>query len=261
MLNNKTMKKTACAVALIALAGILGGCSDAGYEVERITARHIEVGPTVPEDPRIEAFLAPYRDSLSALLDGVIAYSPEYLAKNDRNGALGAWLADLSIDQVTRYLRDKGQDERIDVALFNAGGERTSLPQGDVKRSFVYEFMPFENKYVLVRLGGAQMQQMFRYLADDALRGTFHPLGGMCLTVRDKGSRLSARIGARAFDPKGEYTVLTTDFLFKGGDNMNWFADHRGVLETELKMRESIMDYFAQTDTITLPKDTRYDIR
>ena len=246
---------------LVGAAGLLGSCSDARYEVEHIQARHIEVGPSTPEDPRMAAYLAPYRDSLSALLDGVIAYSPEYLAKNDKNGALGAWLSDLSIDQVNRFLRAKGIDQPIDVALFNAGGERTSLPQGDVKLSFVYEFMPFENTYVLVRLGGEQMEQMFRYLADASLQGTFHPLGGMCLTVRNGGKALSARIGGRAFDPRKEYTVLTTDFLLKGGDNMNWFAVNRGVLETELKMRESIMDYFAEIDTITIPKDLRYDIR
>ena len=257
MLNNKLAHATALAL----LVPLFAGCSDTRYEVEKITARHIEVGPSVPEDARMAQFLAPYRDSLSAQMDQVIAYSPEYLGKNDRNGTLGAWLSDLSIDQAGEYFRQKGIAETIDVALFNAGGERTSLPQGDVKRSFVYEFMPFENTYVLVRLKGEQMEQMFRYLADDALRGTFHPLGGMTLVVRDKGAKLSARIGGKRFDPGKEYNVLTTDFLLKGGDNMNFFATNRGVLETGLKMRESIMDYFAQTDTITLPKDLRYEIK
>lgn len=42
---------------------------------------------------------------------------------------------------------------------------------------------------------------------------------------------------------------------------MTFFAQNQGVLETTLKMRESIMDYFAQTDTITLPKDLRYEIK
>ena len=257
MLNNRLGR-----VALLALLPLsFYGCSSGGYQVEKITASHIEVDPSVPEDVRMEAFLAPYRDSLSALMDQVSAYSPQSLSKNDQNGLLGAWLADLSIGQVEAYLRSQGVDPQIDIALFNAGGERTSLPQGEVKRSFVYEFMPFENKYMLVRLRGEQMEEMFRYLADAALRGTFHPLGGLNLQIRDKGRKITARIGGKRFDPKKEYTVLTTDFLYNGGDNMTFFAQNQGVRETTLKMRESIMDYFAQTDTITLPKDLRYEIK
>lgn len=114
---------------------------------------------------------------------------------------------------------------------------------------------------MLVRLRGQQMEEMFRYLADAALRGTFHPLGGLNLQIRDKGRKITARIGGKRFDPKKEYTVLTTDFLYNGGDNMTFFARNQGVLETSLKMRESIMNYFAQTDTITLPKDLRYEIK
>ena len=158
-------------------------------------------------------------------------------------------------------MAQKGIKEPIDVALFNAGGVRTSLPQGDLKRSFVYEIMPFENTYVLVKLKGEQMQEMFRYLADYVSRGTFHPLGGMCLTIQGGGSDLSAVIGGKKFDPRKEYNVLTTDFLLKGGDNMNFFAQNQGVLETGLKMRESIMDFLAVTDTITIPKDLRYEIK
>lgn len=257
MLNNKVASLT----AVLAAVFLLSGCSDSRYKVEKITARHIEVSPGVPEDPRIAQFLEPYRDSLSAQLDQVISYSPEFLAKNDRNGTLGAWLSDLSIVQVGNYLAQKGIKEPIDVALFNAGGVRTSLPQGDLKRSFVYEIMPFENSYVLVKLKGEQMQEMFRYLADYVSRGTFHPLGGMCLTIQGGGSDLSAVIGGKKFDPRKEYNVLTTDFLLKGGDNMNFFAQNQGVIETGLKMRESIMDFLAVTDTITIPKDLRYEIK
>lgn len=113
----------------------------------------------------MEEFLKPYADSLSAVLDQTVAYSPEYLGKNDRNGALGAWLADLSIAEVEKYLKDKGINEQIHIALFNSGGVRTSMPQGDVKRSFIYELMPFENQYVHVRLKGQAMRDMFEYLA------------------------------------------------------------------------------------------------
>lgn len=138
MLNNRLGR-----VALLALLPLsFYGCSSDGYQVEKITASHIEVDPSVPEDVRMEAFLAPYRDSLSALLDQVIAYSPQSLSKNDQNGLLGAWLADLSIGQVEAYLRSQGVDPQIDIALSTQAAERTSLPQGDVKRSFVYEFMP-----------------------------------------------------------------------------------------------------------------------
>lgn len=257
MLNNKS----ACIAVISVFLPFFAGCRDTGYRVEKIKVQHIEVTPDTPEDPRVAQFLAPYQDSLSALLGETMAYSPEYLAKNDRNGALGAWLGDLAMDRVGKYLKAQGITEPIDAALFNAGGERTSLPAGDVKRSFVYEFMPFENSYVLVKLRGEAMQEMFDYLSADARRGTFHPLGGINLVIRGTDGKVTARVGGKRFDSKKLYHVLTTDFLLKGGDNMNFFAKNEGVLDIKLKMRESIMDYLADTDTITIPKDLRYEIR
>ena len=257
MLNNKI----SALAALFIFAGAAFSCSQPQYRVEKITAEHIEVGPETPSDKEMEEFLKPYADSLSAVLDQTVAYSPEYLGKNDRNGALGAWLADLSIAEVEKYLKDKGINEQIHIALFNSGGVRTSMPQGDVKRSFIYELMPFENQYGLVRLKGQAMRDMFEYLAKDASRGVFHPLGGMCLVAEGGHWSRETTVGQWRLNPEREYTVLTTDFLLKGGDNMNFFADGTDVMATDLKMREAIMDYFSHTDTITIPKDLRYEIK
>ncbi|MDD4819514.1 MAG: 5'-nucleotidase C-terminal domain-containing protein [Flavobacteriales bacterium] len=229
------------------------------YKVTSVTATHIKVSPNTPQDDSMTAFLSQKVDSLSVAMSKVISYSPRFLDKKEPT--LGAWLCDVSMEEVKKYLASQGQYDNIKVALFNAGGMRTTMPQGDINLGFVYEFMPFENSYVLVTLDTETMKEMLDYLAQNAAHGIFHPLGGVHLVYHKDGTwDRTTTIGQWRLTPERTYTVLTTDFLLKGGDNMNFFAKGTNVRPLGIKMREGIMDYLTSHDTINIPNDKRYEL-
>ena len=259
MLN---IKNSALCILVVPMLLAIGcqNISQGEYHVASVTATHIGITPTTLPEESMTKFLSPRVDSLWQAMSEVISYSPRFIGKNDQ--MLGAWLSDVSIEQTKKYLASKGENINIQIALFNAGGMRTTMPQGDVNLGFVYEFMPFENSYVLVTLNNVAMREMFDYLAKSAAQGIFHPLAGMHLVYTKDGQYdHTTTVGQWRLNPERSYTVLTTDFLLKGGDNMNFFAKGTNVRPIKLKMREALMDYITSVDTLTIPNDKRYEIK
>ena len=79
-----------------------------------------------------------------------------------------------------------------DAALYNSGGVRAGLPQGEVTRRDVFAVEPFGNQVVLVTLSGAQFAELL-----------------------EVGAKRSSDFyeGPRLVDTAKTYTVATTDFL------------------------------------------------
>ena len=65
-------------------------------------------------------------------------------------------------------------------------------------------------------------------------------------------------IGQWRLTPGKTYTVLTSDFLHKGGDGMAFFSHGTNVRYLPLKMRDGIMDYVTSHDTLKIPQNPRY---
>ena len=108
MLNIKSILKLLSSMAVIFS---IGACGQPSYEVTHIDARHIEVKPSTPSSSEMDDYLLPMVDSMSAVMDRVISYSPQYADKYE--GRLGAWLADVSIEEVEKYMAEKGEKQGI----------------------------------------------------------------------------------------------------------------------------------------------------
>ena len=254
MLNNKFISKVALAASLLLF---VCSCGETPYMVTHIEARHIEISPTTPSSPDMDSHLSPMIDSMSAVMDKVISYSAQYADKRD--GALCAWLADVSVEEVEKYMEQNGQKVKIDVALFNSGGVRTQMPKGDITVGWVYELMPFDNSYVILEMDNTAMLEMFKYLSGAASKGSYHPLSGMRMVYDKNGNwDRTTTIGQWRLTPGKTYTVLTSDFLHKGGDGMVFLSRGTNVRYLPLKMRDGIMDYVSSHDTLKIPQNPRY---
>jgi hypothetical protein len=56
------------------------------------------------------------------------------------------------------------------------------------------------------------------------------------------------------------YYVVTSDYLANGGDNMNFFKKGVTNYPIEYKLRNILIDYFKEVDTIPLVKDKRISV-
>jgi 5'-nucleotidase len=124
-----------------------------------------------------------------------------------------------------------------DLAIQNPGGLRANLPKGTIRREHIQQLMPFDNSLYLVEMTGAQLIRLFEIGSSGAhgvlqvSAGTWYHHTEAAVAVRDlngdgseeawEQSRLCAlRVGNAPVDPDRRYTVVTTDFLYKGGDHL-----------------------------------------
>lgn len=238
------------------IACLTSGCKQ-DYQLTRIEGKRIEISDSLPTDVSIEEFVAPYRAHVNKNLDSVISYATKSYSKNDGelNTAIGNFLADAVYEQANPIFKARtGHD--IDIVLLNHGGIRAAIPKGNITKRNIYQILPFENILVVVALKGVHIHEMINYLVS-AERA--NPIRGLKIEVDRDFNLVQASIKDSEIDNESTYYVVTYDYLYYGGGNMDEFlqkGDRLYVLD--YKVRNAMMDYFIKTDTISPVIDDRF---
>jgi 2',3'-cyclic-nucleotide 2'-phosphodiesterase (5'-nucleotidase family) len=239
-----------CVTALI-----LNSCKHESY-LYKIEGKQINISDSLETNAEIDAFIKPYREHVSNDLDSVLAYSVGTYSKTDGelNTAIGNLFADAVLEEANPIFKSRtGHD--IDIVLLNHGGIRSIISKGDVTLRTAYELMPFENSAVVVKLKGKQIQEMIDYLIRAK---TAHPISGMKILL-DKDFKLkSATINGKPFDVNKTYFVATNDYLYMGGNNMDFFKTNDSLYILDYKIRNILIDYFSKKDTLNPVIDDRF---
>jgi len=170
-------------------------------------------GHTVVEDARVAQLIAvPVEAARSARERGVgVTVEVAVKAAYGRESALGNLFADMM-----RVARPDA-----DVALTNGGGLRADLPVGPLTYGELYEAMPFDNRFALVQMRGADL----RRIVASNLRGShgIFSLSGVRVVATCRGSSLAVELaredGTRITDEEA-LVIATSDFLAAGGDGV-----------------------------------------
>lgn len=239
----------------IALFAFLTSCNNEQH-LYKIEGKRIEINETLPSNDSIESFIAPYRKHINQSLDSVLAYSVSTYTKNDGelNTALGNLMVDALFEQSNPVFKNRTGHE-IDMALLNHGGIRSILSKGDVSIRTAYDLMPFENSAVVVALKGKYVNDLIDYLAR-AKRA--HPISGLKLVLTKDNKVSSATINGEPVDENRTYYVLTNDYLYNGGDHMNFFKEGDSLYVLDYKIRNALIDYFRKKDTLKPTIDDRF---
>ena len=173
---------------------------------------------SIQNAPKADSLIAPYKSSLDKTMNEVIGSSAIEMKriKTDRETLLGNFVADLTFDYAYNLsLLDTFTFGTPDMCILNFGGLRTSVPKGDITRGLVFELMPFENDVVVIKMNKQDMTSMMRYLSASpqpiSRAGLFVSATDTTFTIN--GEKLEDRT----------YTVVTSDYLAGGGDNMRFF--------------------------------------
>lgn len=207
-------------------------------------------------DPSIDKFVTPYRMRLEASMNEKLTYSAGEFNKKqgDLNTAIGNLMADAVFEQTAPVLR-KRHNLNLDLVLLNHGGIRAPLPKGSIDMKTPFNIMPFENKVVVVQMRGKAITNMVNYLVK-AKRA--HPISGMTLHISKEGTVNLFQIQNKPFDPDKTYNIATNDYLYKGGDRMNFFRQSDTVFDMNYKIRNVLIDYFQTKDTLSPVRDNRF---
>lgn len=225
---------------------------DAMGVVESYNGAPILIDASIPEDPAIAADVDTFYAPVQQLANTVIGETELLLDGNrpvvrSRESNLGNLICDAMLWKTT------GAGSQI--CITNGGGIRAPINAGDITVGNVLTVLPFGNQIATLGLTGADViaaleNGVSRWENTD---GRFPQVGGMRYSFdpqRPAGSRiLSAEImGAdesfSPIDPAAVYTVVTNDFMRRGGDGYTVFRDNAiDPYDSWAVMADSVMEY------------------
>ena len=149
------------------------------------------------------------------------------------------------------------EKKNIDICLLNSGGIRSILPKGNVTARNAFEIMPFENSLVIIALKGEQILEMVDYFIAEKKP---HPLAGITFAIDKDNVAKNILVQGKPIQKETIYYVGTNDYLSNGGDNMDFFKKGVQKFDMDYKLRNILIDYFKEVDTIPVINDVRITV-
>jgi 2',3'-cyclic-nucleotide 2'-phosphodiesterase (5'-nucleotidase family) len=233
-------------------------CAKQSYYVSKIEGKRITITDKETQNQQIENYVKPYREHINKDLDSVLAYCPVTLDKSDGKWqtTIGNLMADVTLQRGNLVFKAREKKE-INLCLLNNGGIRAMLPKGSVTTRTAYDIMPFENGLVVMALKGEQIFEMVDYFIATQKP---HPLSGITFTIGKDNVAKNILVQGKPVEKEAIYYVATNDYLSNGGDNMNFFKKGVQKYDLDYKLRNVLIDYFKEVDTIPVIKDVRVSV-
>ena len=236
---------------------LVTSCSKQNYYVTKISGKQFPITEKENQVTQIENFIKPYREHINKDLDSVLAYCPVTLDKSGKwQSTIGNLMADVSLMRGNLVFEAR-ENKKIDICLLNSGGVRSILPKGNITARNAFEIMPFENSMVVIALKGEQVNEMVNFLIADKKP---HPLSGITFTIDKNNQPKNILVQGKPLQKETIYYVGTNDYLSDGGDNMNFFKKGVQKFDLDYKLRNILIDYFKQVDTIPVINDVRITV-
>jgi 2',3'-cyclic-nucleotide 2'-phosphodiesterase (5'-nucleotidase family) len=181
----------------------------------------------------------PYRTVLAERMSQVLCRSEAVMEKGQPEGALGNFVADVCLSQGNYRLLEM-KEMPADCIILNNGGLRKPLPKGEITLGDIYEVMPFENRLEVLTCDGKLTEQLCEFIA--AMGGT--PVAGISFVIeKPSGKPKDILIGGMPLDTLKSYRIFTADYLANGGDRFELFKRSAARFNTQLLIRDALIDY------------------
>lgn len=212
---------------------VTGSCTSVQH-ISKTEVRYISVNPTidVATDDKIDAMIAPYRESLEEEMNETVGQVGIDLSKNKPESTLGNWYVDAMMNSAARkgYIADLG--------VSNYGGLRIPvITAGPLTRGELYELSPFDNLLVIVEVPGTILDTLMQMMAtaegwpvSSEVRMTFH-----------NNQVTSCTIKGEPIDPGRIYKVAMPDYVANGGDGCKMLIPLSRV-QTGLLVRDLLIE-------------------
>ena len=193
----------------------------------------LSVTQAIQEDSSYVAFIAPYKIQLDEEMQRVIGMGARELNKvGGGETTLGNLVADMQ-----KAYSEKKFNQKIDISIINNGGMRNIIPEGDITIGNIYELSPFENFIYLLELTSEDVEKLAEY----AVRLKNLGISGMQIES-EKGELKRFAVGGKAVEKDQTYLLAINDYLANGGDYMDFLVDVPRILESDVLLREMLIE-------------------
>lgn len=189
-------------------------------------------------DARAAAFIAPYQHEVDSIMKPVVGRTAHAMAAHRPESDLSNLLCDILVWSGGMF------GEKPDFGVYNMGGIRALLPDGDITYGDILDMAPFENHICFLTLTGDKVAQLFREMASVGGEGVSHSVR---LVITSDGKLVSATVNGEPVDPAKSYRVATLDYLAQGNDKLEAFKAKTDVVspqEPQYAVRHIIVAYF-----------------
>ena len=251
------MKKVKKITIFLIFLFLLNACAKKQYQIKSFEGYLVEMNSSLDNKPdtKMLAHVNSYKNKLDVKMNKIIGEATVALTKAGTQSVL----ANFTTDAMKEYAT--GLWGTVDFAVINNGGLRTTLNKGQVTVSNIYEIYAFENCLVLLELSGKNVRQLFEGFAKNKIEGFSK---GVKLTVKNKSIE-SLSIGDKPLDDNAIYQVVTVDYLAEGNDNMEALAKAVKYTESNIVLRDAIIDYIkkltSENKKINAMPDDRIEIK
>ncbi|NDG28159.1 MAG: hypothetical protein EB120_13415, partial [Proteobacteria bacterium] len=230
---------------LIAQAGYRGvyiGKVDLVWDTEKSKvvssrAQLIPVLPSESEDPQIKQIVDPYKKRFEKEL-GVPIFETRVP------------LIGLRIDSPTpelslgNFVCDALKEETgSEVAFFNSGGIRSSIPKGIVRKRDVLEAFPFRNQVTTGILKGSEIIDLLTDGSREVMSGGgVLQVSGLNYEVVN-GAVTHVEVNGKPIEPKTDYLFATNSFVSAGGDKLKTMLKARKLRTLSLSVDEALIRF------------------
>ncbi len=212
----------------------------AHYQIASVNRQRLLIDSRYDSNPdaKAAAFLTPYKVKVDSVMSPVMGVAASDMDKRRPESEISNLLADILV------WSGKDYNEKPVFGVYNIGGIRAALSKGVVTYGDINDIAPFENKIAFTTLTGAKVLELFSQMAKRGGEGVSH---GVELVITTDGKLRSAKLNGKEIDPKGEYRVVSIDYLLQGNDGMTALRDGTNINSPQAdadNTRFLIMNYF-----------------
>ena len=204
-------------------AGLLA-CSSVSKIV--VVNKQIAVDTSAVNNLSIDSIIQPYRIELDKEMKEIVAVANVDFIVSRPCGNLNNWVTDALLNS---QVKNKKMDTPV-FCLINTGGIRSTINKGEVTLGDFFKVMPFDNLIVWVKMPISSLTDIEQYLKSSG----GEPISGAIL----KNGKLEIN-GMK--NDSNYFWVITSDYLFNGGDKMTFFKKNIEFNVTNVLMRNALI--------------------
>lgn len=200
---------------------------------------------TLADDADTDALMKTYEEKLNPILEEKVATTTVDIPHDRGTSSL--------MGEFTCDIMRKAAGTQI--AIQNGGGLRVGFEKGDITVGDMYQLMPFDNTLVTLKLTGEQLKQTIENGIGNP-NISFGQVGGLYVKYdlsRPFGDRVTAMAleNGEVIQPDKYYSVVVNDFMITGGDGYTVLAEGKDIKNTQIPIRDCLIDYLKAQKTVT----------
>lgn len=228
------------------------------YKVSEITRTRVLIDQRYDSrmDASISNFMKPYQQRVDSEMTPVVGQAASPIEPYRPESPMSNLLPDILVWASPQY------SEKVDFAVYNIGGMRAALAQGNITIGDVLDVAPFENSLCFVTLSGDKVEEL---LGQIAYRGGEGVSKEVRMVITKEHKLVSATISGQPVDPSRQYRIATLDYVSHGNDRLVAFkssTDRHDISAEEGGLaRDVLMRYIKEQTAKGLPIEGKIEGR